>query len=244
MDYSAFFNEFIDADHPEITALTEREGPPYQYAGGYLSDGALGYFMAFTARMGPVVDEEKLDAHLGSVMKYNYRGDLLRHANPQRGGFALGNEAGLLVCTWPDGDRPVQPLLYSNEVWTGLEYEVAAQLARRGKTQETLHVVRAARARYDGRLRNPFDEYECGHWYGRAQASYGLLQAFTGIRYDAPTKTLFVAPAFEGDLSSFLSTETGYGVAGVRGGAPFLSVYAGVIAVERVEYEPAFNGNG
>jgi hypothetical protein len=33
---------------------------------------------------------------------------------------------------------------------------------------------RACRGRYDGRPRAPFDEYECGHWYARAMASYAL----------------------------------------------------------------------
>ena len=46
-----------------------------------------------------------------------------------------------------------------------------------GCVEEGLEIVREARKRYDGRVRNPFDEYECGHWYARAMSSYALLQS-------------------------------------------------------------------
>ena len=39
----------------------------------------------------------------------------------------------------------------------------------------------------------PYDEYECGHWYARALASYSYLQAYGGMRYDAVGKTLYLS---------------------------------------------------
>jgi hypothetical protein len=78
-----------------------------------------------------------------------------------------------------------------------------------GKTAEGLDIVRACRDRYDGRVRNPFNEYECGHWYARALSSYGLLQGLTGVRLDAVTQTLYVDSKV-GDFTTFLSTETGF----------------------------------
>jgi hypothetical protein len=107
-----------------------------------------------------------------------------------------------------------------------------------GAVEKGLEVVRACRDRYDGRVRNPFDEYECGHWYARAMASYGLLQGLTGVRYDAVDRVLYVEPRIRGDFRSFLSTATGYGTAGVRGGQPFLEVRSGAIDVARTEYRP------
>ena len=50
-------------------------------------------------------------------------------------------------------------MLYSDEVWTGIEYQVASHLMRMGLVREGLEVVRVCRDRYDGRIRNPFDEY-------------------------------------------------------------------------------------
>jgi len=97
-------------------------------------------------------------------------------------------------------------------------------------------VVAAARKRYDGRYRNPFNEYECGHWYARAMSSYSLLQALSGARYDATDKTLYLQPAVKGDFKAFLSTATGFGTVGVRNGKPFLKVVSGRIDVARIEY--------
>ena len=50
-----------------------------------------------------------------------------------------------------------------------------------GMVQEGLDIVRACRDRYDGKVRNPFNEYECGHWYARAMSSYALIQGMTGV---------------------------------------------------------------
>ena len=107
--------------------------------------------------------------------KYNLKHDLSGYANPQRPTYACGAEGGLLLCTWPKGGELSLPFVYSNEVWTGIEYQVASHLMLMGRVQEGLEVVRACRDRYDGRVRNPFDEYECGHWYARAMSSYALL---------------------------------------------------------------------
>ena len=106
---------------------------------------------------------------------------------------------GLLLCSWPKGGEPTLPFVYSNEVWTGIEYQVASHLIIYGVVEAGLDIVRTLRRRCDGRIRNPYNEYECGHWYARAMASYGLLQALSGIRYDAVDKTLYVKPVISGD---------------------------------------------
>jgi hypothetical protein len=111
-----------------------------------------------------------------------------------------------------------------------------------GHVAEGLDIVRVARARYDGRVRNPFDEYECGHWYARAMSSYALLQGLTGARYEAVDKVLYLEPRVPGDFRAFLSTATGYGTVGVRAGKPFLDVKAGTIDAREIKYEPARTG--
>jgi len=100
-----------------------------------------------------------------------------------------------------------------------------------GEADKALEIVRVARDRYNGRIRNPFDEYECGHWYARAMSSYGMLQGLTGVRYDAVTRELFINPK-AGDFTSFLSTETGFGNIGMKNGKPFLDVVYGEIPVK------------
>jgi hypothetical protein len=219
---------------PEAVELLQREGPKYQYGKGCLSDGVLGAWMGETAGLQRLLDDKKVSGHLLAVHRYNFRTDLSDHANPQRPTYAMGNEAGLLLCSWPKGGQLSLPFVYSNEVWTGIEYQVASHLIMMGSIEQGLQIVRAVRDRYDGRYRNPFDEYECGHWYGRALSSYALLQALTGQRYDAVTKTLYLKPQIPGDFRAFLSTATGYGVVGMKSGKPFVEVRSGAIDVQRI----------
>jgi len=221
---------------PEALELLQKEGPKYQYGTGCLSDGVLGAWIAAVCGVGNVLDELKVLSHLNAVHSYNFRTDLSEHANPQRPGYALGAEGGLLLCSWPKGGSLSLPFVYSNEVWTGIEYQVASHLMLCGEVDKGLDIVRACRARYDGRVRNPFNEYECGHWYARAMSSYGLLQGLTGVRYDAVERTLYIKPSVRGDFRSFLSTATGYGTVGVKAGKPFVEVVEGKIEVARTEY--------
>jgi hypothetical protein len=139
-----------------------------------------------------------------------------------------------LLCTWPRGGELSIPFVYSNEVWTGIEYQVASHLILEGRVDEGLEIVRVCRDRYDGSIRNPVNEYECGHWYARAMSSYGLLQGLTGIRYDAVEKTLYIDSRIGDNFKSFLSTATGFGSVGLKQGEPFLEVQAGDIKVDKV----------
>jgi hypothetical protein len=179
---------------PEALALLDAEGPKYQYADGILSDGVIGAWMAAVAGLPLALSATKVKSHLKQIHRHNLRHDLRRHANPQRATFAMGAEGGLLLCTWPDQDKPSLPFVYSDEVWTGIEYQVASHCILAGLVEEGMDIVRTARARYDGKVRNPFDEFECGHWYARALASWALLPALSGVRYSAVEKTLWIAP--------------------------------------------------
>lgn len=219
---------------PEAIALYEKEGPKYQYSTGCLSDGIIGSWMALCAGLPDPIDSEKVTEHLRSVYRYNLKRDLFSHANPQRSGYALGHEGGLLLCTWPHGGKQSLPFVYSDEVWTGIEYQVAANLIFEGDVEKGLDIIRTCLDRYDGRVRNPFDEYECGHWYSRALSSYSLLQAMTGARYDAITQNLYLSPRIKGNFRSFIATATGFGTVGIKDGKPFIEVRYGTIPVKEI----------
>lgn len=214
-----------------VIELLNQQGPKYQYGTGCLSDGVLGFWMARMCGLDDAIaDEGKVKSHLEAVYRYNLKQDLSGHANPQRPSYAMGNEGGLLLCTWPKGGALAIPFVYSDEVWTGIEYQVASHLMLEGKVKEGLDIVRVCRDRYDGVRRNPFNEYECGHWYARAMSSYGLLQGLTGLRYDAVDRTLHIDSKI-GDFRCFLATAAGYGVAGLKDGKPFVEVKSGAIEV-------------
>ena len=217
----------------EAKTILQKEGPKYQYVTGCLSDGILGAWIGKMCGLDNFIDPQKIKSHLVSVHKYNLKKDLTDHSNPQRPAYALGNEGGLLLCTWPKGGKPSLPFVYSDEVWTGVEYQVAAHLMLMGKVQEGLEIVRICRDRYDGRIRNPFNEYECGHWYARAMSSYGMMEGLTGVRYDAVDKILYI-DSKTGDFTSFICTPTGFGNITLRAGKPSLKVVYGNIEVSKV----------
>ena len=87
-----------------------------------------------------------------AIYRENFRVNLSDHFNPCRV-YAYEDEAGLLVCSWPESsEEPAPPVPYLEEVWTGLEYMLASHLIARGLTEEGLTVVRAARERQPSQL--------------------------------------------------------------------------------------------
>lgn len=218
---------------PEALSILKEEGPKYQYGLGCLSDGILGMWIALVCGLDETVDEEKIKSHLVAVHKYNLKPVLMDHINPQRPTFACGEDGGLLLCSWPKGGELSLPFVYSDEVWTGIEYQVASHLMFKGEVEKGLEIVRICRERYDGTVRNPFDEIECGHWYARAMASYGMLQGLTGVWYDAVDRTLTIDSKV-GDFKSFISTETGFGNVGLKNGEPFVDIVFGKMDIKKV----------
>ena len=217
----------------EAQVLLKQEGPKYQYGKGCLSDGVLGFWLARMCGLENPMDSSLIKSHLDAVYKYNLKHDLTNHVNPQRPSYALGKEGGLLLCTWPKGGKLSLPFVYSNEVWTGIEYQVASHLILMGEVAKGLDIVRTCRNRYDGQVRNPFDEYECGHWYARAMSSYGLLQGLTGVRYDAVDHILYIDSKI-GDFESFISAETGFGNVSLKKGKASLNMVYGNLDVKKV----------
>ena len=103
-----------------------------------------------------------------------------------------------------------------------------------GEVEKGLEIVRTCRDRYNGRVRNPFNEYECGAWYARAMASYAMLEGLTGIRYDAVDKILYIDSRIGDDFTSFLSTETGFGNVGLKKGPFAHDIHSGKWVLTRI----------
>ncbi len=184
-----FFINAYDAPNasPEVYNQNNCWGP------GCHSDQLLGQWWAFVLDLGYLLPEEKVKSALWSIFRYNWRKSVRGLKHNQRV-FAEGDESGLIACTWPNGGRPQRPILYCDEVWTGLEYEVAALLLWNGMVDEALAIVKGARNRYTGEKRNPFAEVECGHYYVRALSSWSLLLAVSGFVGDVDSGFLRFAP--------------------------------------------------
>jgi len=184
----------------------------YQYGAGCLSDQLLGQWAAHVANLGYLLEPRRVRKAVESIYRYNFRhpiGDLI---NVQRI-YALNDEAGLLVCSWPKGSRPRLPFPYCDEVWTGIEYHVAAHLICEGLVMEGLSIVKAARDRHDGVRRNPWNEFECGSHYARAMSSWSLLPVLSGYAYSAVDRRIAFAPRLNArNFRCFFSTGSGWGV--------------------------------
>ncbi len=192
-------------------ALDSNPIPKYQYGKGCLSDQLLGQFEAFLTGLGYVMDPSHVNQALKSIFEFNFKAKLDSFSNVQRV-YALNDEAGLLLCNWPEGERPRLPFVYSDEVWTGIEYQVAASLIYAGYIDEGLTIVKAVRDRHDGLRRNPWDEFECGHHYARAMASWAVLLALSGYHYDGVEHSMSFAPLIKADdFQVFWSCGTGWG---------------------------------
>lgn len=215
----------------QFSDLIRHEGPAYQFRSGVMTECTTGLWLADQCGLAPTQPTNEVRQHLSAVVEHNFRSDLSDHQNPQRPAYAFGDDGGLLVCTWPAGGEPTIPFPYSDEVWTGSEYQIACHLLRIGMGDAAERIVATARARHDGDKRNPFNEQECGHWYARALASYGLLQAWGGVRYDKRAKILHIAPSVAGDFIVFLAWDGGFGTAGMRDGTPFCTPAEGTIDI-------------
>jgi len=135
-------------------------------------------------------------------------------------------DGGLYMCTWPANDQPESFTLYSEEVWTGVEYATAALMVYQGLMDEARDIVKTARARYDGGPRkdinsgggvcgsaNPFEELECGRFYARAQSSWGLVIASQGLVLDGPAGLIGFRPNWQPeDHRSFFTAPEGWGL--------------------------------
>lgn len=197
-------NRYWDAEHREAK---------YQIGGGLSIDAHLGpLWAALYGVADDLLDPERVDATLRAILRHNFKRSMREAANTWRV-FAADDEAGTVMVSWPKGRRkPVIPIPYHSECMTGFEWSFATHLAWRGLANAAETVAAAIRARYDGAKRNPWNEIECGSNYARAMAAWGMLQAFSGFRYDLTRGEIGFAPRRPGAFSCFWSLGRAWGV--------------------------------
>jgi len=206
--------------------------PKYQYGEGCLSDQLLGQWEAHVHGLGHILDPKKVRKTMESIFRHNFRDPIGGFHNVQRV-YALQDEAGLLLCSWPKGNRPALPFVYSDEVWTGIEYQVAAHLIYEGLVEEGLRVVKAVRARHDGVRRNPWNEFECGWHYARALSSWSLVQALSGARYSAVEQSLTFDPKLPAPFRCVVALGSAWGLLSVETGKATLEIRYGSVRLRR-----------
>jgi uncharacterized protein (DUF608 family) len=211
--------------------------PTLQLGAGCLIDQLVGECMARLCGLGGLHDPDHVHRTLRSILQCNRREGFHDHLNPMRV-YALSDETGLLMASYPRGEMPADPFPYHAEVMTGFEYVVGIHCLLEGMIEEGLRVFRDVRSRYDGDRRNPFDEAECGHHYVRAMASWGGILAWTGFHYDAVEGT-FSVRSVPTAARWFWSSGSAWGTIAQRSESPdrrtaSLEVCEGEIRVERL----------
>ncbi|NIA14425.1 MAG: hypothetical protein GWP08_10105 [Nitrospiraceae bacterium] len=232
---SAWIDEHLFNGEYYIQQYDPEKAPTFQFGEGCLSDALLGQWMTSLCGLGHVLDPKRIKKTLRSTFKHNWRRDLSDHANAQRV-YALNDEAGLLLCSWPRGGRPAVPFIYSDEVWTGIEYAVASHCIMEGLVAEGLKIVQGARNRHDGLKRNPWDEFECGHHYARAMAAYGLLLALSGFTFDKGAGIIGFEPRISpGNFKTFWALDGVWGTYARKGRKAELNVLWGGLTLSRID---------
>jgi hypothetical protein len=130
----------------------------------------------------------------------------------------MPGEAGLFTCTWPKsrhlGERSTR---YRDEIWTGIEYQVAGHMAWEGMLTEALAICRGVHERYHPARHNPWNEIECGDHYARALASWGVLIGLAGFEHHGPRGHIGFAPRITPDgFRSAFSAAEGWGTLSQR----------------------------
>jgi hypothetical protein len=171
--------------------------PKDQYAGGCLSDQLFGQGWAHQVGLGHVYPKENVTSTLQAIWKYNWAPDIApqNKAHPPERWFARPGEAGLFTCTWPHSQHlGKDSVRYRDEVWTGIEYQVAGNMAWDGMVTEALAICRGVHERYHPSKHNPWNEIECGDHYSRAMAAHGVFLGLCGFEYHGPKAHLGFAP--------------------------------------------------
>lgn len=171
--------------------------PKWQYGDGCLADQVFGQGWAHHVGLGYVYPREQVRSALESVWKYCWAPDVgpQNEAHPPERWFLKPGEPGLFICTWPRSPHlGPQSVRYRDEVWTGIEYQVAGHMVWEGMVDEALVICRAIHDRYAAGKRNPYNEIECGDHYARAMASWGVFTALCGYDHHGPHGRLSFDP--------------------------------------------------
>ncbi|MGQ9573833.1 MAG: GH116 family glycosyl hydrolase [Thermoguttaceae bacterium] len=203
-----------------IQLVDLKKHPKHQYADGCLADQLFGQGWAHQVALGYIYPQDKVRSALGAIWKYNWAPDVgpQNKAHPPQRWFARPGEAGLFTCTWPKSKHlGPESVLYRDEVWTGIEYQVAGNMVWEGMLTEALAICRGVHERYHPSKHNPWNEIECGDHYARAMASYGVFLALCGFEYHGPKGHIgFVPRLGPEDFRAAFTAAEGWGTISQR----------------------------
>jgi hypothetical protein len=189
----------------------------YQIADTCLIDQAAAQWHANLCGLGDIFDREKIKSALEAVFRYNFKRSFRNVFNAGRI-YCMDDEAGAIICAAPPNrKKPRIPVPYAEDVSCGMEYQAAVHMIQEGMTDKGFALVKAIRDRFDGRRRNPSNEFECGGNYARSMASFSLVPSIGGFSYNLGEGYIGFNPRMPKDPAPdscfrvFFSTNSGWG---------------------------------
>lgn len=194
---------------------SEKNEIKYQIGGGCEIDQLVGQWHSTLIGLGDIFDKEHRRIAARSLYEINFK-SMRDVFNPCRI-FTVNDERGMLICEWAEGEyKPQIPIPYTEECMTGFEYAAAGLMIQEGLIEEGIDIVNAIRDRYDGKKRNPYSEIECGASYARSMASFALLAAFSGYKFDMTRGEIGFDPVVsERPFSCFWSVDGAWGTVNI-----------------------------
>lgn len=210
---------------------SEEKQIKYQIAQGSSIDQLLAQWHADIIGLGEIFDKEQISCALSEMMKNNYKSTMRNFINPWRI-FAVNDESGTVICDYPDGiEKPKIPLPYCEETMTGFEYSFSGLLCSQGKIEDGLKVAKAVRDRFDGKKRNPWNEFECGSNYARSMASYALISILSGFEFDMPHHHIGFNPYITNNFKCIWSLADAWGNFEINDNTIRVNLYEGEICL-------------
>ena len=123
---SRIYDEMLFNGTHYIQKLDESDPSDFQWMTGILSDQVIGQWWAHQLGLGHILPEAHVKSALRHVVATNLKHNFEGFEHGYRVYADAADDSGLLMCSWPEGGRPEVPTRYADEVWSGIEYQVAA----------------------------------------------------------------------------------------------------------------------
>jgi uncharacterized protein (DUF608 family) len=211
----------------------------YQIAGSCLIDQVVAQWHANLCGLGDIFDREKTKSALEAIFRYNFKTSFRNVFNAGRV-YCLDDDAGAIICVSPPNrKKPHIPITYAEDVLCGMEYQAAVHMIQEGMIDKGFALVKAIRDRFDGRRRNPWNEFECGGNYARSMASFSLIPSIGGFSYNLGEGYIGFNPLISGDpapdrsFKVFFSTDSGWGSFLLNNGSLELKLLYGTLTLKK-----------
>ncbi|MFW5845617.1 MAG: GH116 family glycosyl hydrolase [Planctomycetota bacterium] len=163
---------------------------------GCLTDQIIGQWASHMAGLGDIVDRERIETALDTIMRRNWEPGL-----------------GVYNCRWPEDDwlHPVAESCWfdqSNTNWTGVELAFASLLLYEGRVFEAEAVITAVDERYRAAGR-AWDHQEWGGHYYRGMSAWAILNGYLGLSVRGGH--IGLAPKRSGSCRLLLALPGGWG---------------------------------